>query len=104
LHIEVNKETEDSSILKGHFGPKPEVWTFFMFMHFVVALMFFVFIVIAYSKYTLDKEYDFALTMCVLMPILWVIFYIFGQLGKKKGYTQMLKIHYFLTEAISSLK
>lgn len=104
LHIEVEKETEDSSILKGLFGPKPQVWTFFIFMHFVVAITFFVFLVIAYSNYTLDKDYEFSLIMCVLMPVLWAIFYIFGQLGKKKAYKQMLRMHYFLIESLSELK
>jgi len=104
LHIEVEKETEDSSILKGLFGPKPHVWTFFMFIHFAVALTFFVFLVIAYSNFTLDKDYSFALTMSILMPVLWLIFYIIGQLGKKKGYTQILELYDFLMESISSLK
>jgi len=101
LHIEIEKETDATTILKGLFGPKPQVWTFFMFIHFAVAITFFVFLVIAYSKYTLDKDYSFALTMCVLMPVLWVVFYVFGQIGKKKGYTQMLEIHDYMMEGLS---
>jgi len=101
LHIEIENETADTSILKGLFGPKPQVWTFFMFIHFAVALMFFVFLVIAYSNYTLDKDYSFALTMCILMPVLWILFYVFGQLGKKKGHVQMQELHDFLMGGLS---
>ena len=35
LHLEVIKEDESSSTLKGLFGPKPQVWTLFMFIHFL---------------------------------------------------------------------
>jgi Na+/melibiose symporter-like transporter len=104
LHVEIEKETENTTVIKCLFGPKPQVWTFFMFIHFVVAATFFIFFVIAYSKYTLDKDYSFALTICVVMPILWIVLYIFGQLGKKKGYKQMLRIHYFLIDSLSELK
>jgi len=104
LHLEVESEADNSSVVRGLFGPKPQVWTFFMFVHFAVALIFLVFLVIAYSNYTLDKDYSFALTICIIMPILWIIFYIFGQLGKKNGYSQMLELHDFLMESISSLK
>ena len=92
LHIEVEKQTEDSALVKGLFGPKPQVWTFFMFLHFAVATSFFVFLFIAYSNYTLNKDYDFALLMCILLPLVWIIFYVFGQLGKKKGHKQMLEL------------
>lgn len=104
LHVEVEKEGDKTSVLKGLFGPKPQVWTFFMFVHFVVAVAFFVFLVIAYSKYTLDKDYNFALTMCIILPVLWLIFYVMGQLGKKKGYTQMLALHDYLMEGLSKLQ
>ncbi len=101
LHLEIEKETDKSSVVKGLFGPKPQVWTFFMFIHFAVALIFLVFLVIAYSNYTLNRDYSFALIVSVIMPILWIIFYIFGQLGKKKAYPQMLQMHNFLMDILN---
>jgi len=101
LHIEIEKKSEDTSVLKGLFGPKPQVWTFFMFLHFAVALSFLVFLVIAYSNYTLDKDYIFALTMDIILSVIWLVFYIGGQLGKKKGYKQMQELHDYLMEALS---
>lgn len=103
LHVEVEKETEETSLLRGLFGPKPQVWTFFMFLHFAVAISFFVFFIIAYSNYSLNKDYSFALLMCILLPVVWIVFYIFGQLGKKKGYTQMVAMHDFLMESLKEL-
>jgi len=96
LHLEVEKTIDKATVIKGLFGPKPQVWTFFMFLHFAVAIAFLVFLVIAYSNYTLSKDYSFALTIDIILPIIWFIFYIGGQLGKKKGHKQMQELHDFL--------
>jgi hypothetical protein len=101
MHVEVEKISDDKTLLKALLGPKPQVWTFFMFLHFAVAIAFIVFLVIAYSNYTLNKDYSFALTMCIVLPVLWLLFYVFGQLGKKKGYKQMQGLHDFLMESLS---
>ena len=45
LHVEVENEA-DFTIVKGVMGPKPKIWTFFIFLHFAVAVAFFVFFVI----------------------------------------------------------
>jgi len=101
LHLEVEKITDKTALIKALLGPKPQIWTFFMFLHFVVAIAFLVFLVIAYSNYTLDKDYSFALTMDFILPIIWLVFYIGGQLGKKKGYKQMQELHDYLMGALS---
>ena len=100
LHLEVEKDKDNTTLIKGLLGPKPHIWTFFMFLHFVVAITFFVFFVIAYSHYTLDKDYSFELTMEIVLPVIWLIFYIGGQLGKKKGYKQMEELHDYLMQIL----
>ena len=99
LHVEVEEEG-GMTIVKGILGPKPKIWTFFIFLHFAVAVTFFVFFVIFYSNWSLDQDYTFSLTMCVLMPIIWILLYFVGQLGKKFGYRQMQELHSFLLEAL----
>jgi len=103
LHVILEKES-DYTIVKGVLGPKPKVWTFFIFLHFIVALAFFVFFVISYSRWSLDQDYTFWMMMCLLMPVVWVALYFFGQLGKKFGYDQMVGLHDVLLEALKNLK
>ena len=43
LQVEVIEGANESSIVKGILGPKPQVWTMFMFIHFATALAFIVF-------------------------------------------------------------
>jgi ABC-type multidrug transport system fused ATPase/permease subunit len=99
LHVEVEKE-DDVTIVKGILGPKPKIWTLFIFFHFAVAVTFFVFFVIFYSRWSLDQDYTMSMIMCILMPVLWVALYFAGQLGKKFGYEQMQQLHAFLIAAL----
>jgi len=103
LHVEIEKE-EGFTVVKGILGPKPKIWTFFMFLHFIVAIAFFVFFVIFYSRWSLDQEYTFSMIMCLLMPVVWVALYFFGQLGKKFGYDQMVGLHNLLLQALKNFK
>lgn len=100
LHAEVIEE-DDGVYVKGILGPKPKVWTFFMFLHFAVAVAFFVFFVIFYTHWSLGNDYTFAMWMCILMPIIWILLYFSGQLGKKFGYTQMQNLHDLMIEIIN---
>ena len=103
LHVEVEQDGE-AAVVRGVLGPKPKIWTFFIFLHFIVGATFFVFFVIFYSKMSLDQDYGFSMTMCILMPILWVLLYFFGQLGKRFGYRQMTELHGVMSEALRDKK
>ena len=99
LHVEVEEE-EGLTIVKGILGPKPKIWTFFIFLHFAVAVAFFVFFVIFYTNWSLEQDYSTALFMMILMPVIWILLYFGGQLGKKFGYGQMQDLHAFLIEVL----
>ncbi len=96
LQVELIKSEDNKTIVKGILGPKPKVWTFFMFLHFVVAVAFIVLSVMFYVNWSLGKENQLATYGLIGLPILWIVFYISGQLGKKKGYKQMVELDNFL--------
>ena len=96
LQIEIDNSEDGTSIINGLFGPKPTLWTLFMFIHFGIALAFAVFITMFYTDRSLGKNYSLSLILTISMPILWVLFYIFGRLGKKKGYAQMVGLDAFM--------
>ena len=100
LHVEIEKDENKNTIVKGVLGPKAQVWTFFMFLHFAVFVAFFVFLVMFYTKWSLKQDYTFAMIMFIIMPIIWVILYFVGQLGKKFGYDQMVELHDFLIRTL----
>jgi ABC-type multidrug transport system fused ATPase/permease subunit len=100
LSIEIEQENDGKTIVKGLFGPKPQVWTLFMFVHFAAACSFIGFCVMAYVQWTLKSNYSFALSMVIGLPILWFVLYILGTLGKKKGHKQMEELHKFMMKTL----
>lgn len=99
LHLEIVEE-EGSVQLKGLFGPKPQVWTFFMFLHFIVASAFIGFGIWAYVNSTLDTTNVFPIVMLIVLPLVWGLLYVLGSLGKDFGKKQMKKMHAFMLQTI----
>ena len=100
LHIEIEELHEKSSKLKGLFGPKPQVWTLFMFIHFGVATAFVIFGIIAYSNWSLHKDMFFPIVMLIVLPIIWVTLYFLGSIGKATGKEQMEELKQFTKELL----
>ena len=71
LHLEINEEGEEKSTVNGLFGPKPNVWTMFMFFHFIVAALFLAFGIWAYTNATLGNSYAIQLSLTLFMIIIW---------------------------------
>ena len=102
LHVEVEKDEKGGTLIKGLYGPKPQIWSLFIFMHFGVALAFIVFLVLAYTRWSLEQDYSFALMMCFIMPLLWFVLYFLGRLGRKKGAEQIHQIDAFLKKVLNT--
>ena len=102
LHLEIEALDEESSKLYGVFGPNPTLWTFFMFLHFGVAMIFLILGFWAYSSASLNKPYKFQLVLMGFMGILWVVLYIFGRSGKHKGKPQMEELYRFMMNVMTA--
>lgn len=102
LHLELLDEGDGNTKLKGLFGPKPQLWTFFMFIHFVIGTSFLGFLVMLYSRYSLKESLFFPTVMLVVLPFLWMVLYFIGQLGKDTGRKQMEDLHEFMMQVIEA--
>lgn len=100
LNIEVEKIKGKKTIVKGLFGPKPTVWTLFMFFHFAVAVAFIGFSVMAYVQWSIKTDYSFALSIVIALPIIWVIMYFIGRWGKSTGHKQMDELYHFMMKTL----
>lgn len=100
LNIEIEPVTNNKSIVKGLFGPKPQVWTFFMFIHFALAVAFIGFSIMAYVKWVLKEDYKYSLLIVIAIPVLWVAMYFFGRWGKSTGRKQMVELNNFMVKTL----
>lgn len=100
LHVEVEKLNENESVIRGLFGPKPHVWTLFMFIHFVMAFAFIGFAIITYVKWVLKSNIQFYMIGLCAVPVLWIVMYFLGRLGKRKGENQMKMLQTMLISVL----
>ena len=101
LHLEIIEKTSEKSLLKGLFGPKPQVWTLFMFIHFVIGISFLGFGVMLFTRISLDESLLLPIIMMVVLPLVWVLLYFLGKIGKDTGKNKMINLHDFMIKVIN---
>ena len=102
LHLEINEIDDSTSMLHGLFGPKPSVWTMFMFFHFIVAGLFFGFGIWAYSNWSLKTDYFMQLVVVFMMVFIWFALYFAGRLGRASGKPEMEQLYNFMIKILNS--
>lgn len=102
LHLEIVEKVENKSLLKALFGPKPQVWTLFVFFHFIIGISFLGFGVFLYTNISLNEPIFFPLIMVIFLPLIWILFYFLGKIGKDTGKNQMTKLHQFMIKVINN--
>lgn len=87
----------DKTVLRGVYGPRPTVWTMFVFFYALIGLALLVVMVIGLSTMTLDKG-----TMVFWwIPALLIVFlslYLVAYFGQKLGHNQMVVLQSFFEE------
>lgn len=102
LEMEISTFEEGESQIRGLFGPKPAVWTMFMFLHFVVATLFIVAGAWAYSNHSLDEPIALQLAIMGLLIIAWFVLYFAGRMGRLAGKKEMNRLFDFMKGALES--
>jgi len=95
-----DEEEEGITNLRGLFGPKPAVWTLFMFLHFGVAGLFISFGIWAYSNASLDQPYAVQLLALFLLALGWFVLYFAGRMGKSAGKKEMQAQYRFMKQTL----
>lgn len=93
LHVELTENEDKSTNVRGLYGPDQTVWTFFMFLHFIVAGIFLIYMVIAYSHWTLKQSTTLDFAIMGLMVVFWFVLYFQARINRKKCQPQMQKLN-----------
>lgn len=102
LHLEINKVDDNNSILHGLIGPNPTLWTFFMFLHFIIACLFLGFGVWAYTNWALKTSYALQVSLMLFMVVLWIGLYLGGRIGKASSKPQMHDLNNFMLNVLNN--
>ena len=100
LKITLEKMEDGNTFIKGTYGPDPVLWTLFIFLHFIVAVVFLIFMVIVYLKWSLNQPFQFDLMIMLSMTILWFLLYFIARLNRSKGISQMKELEKLFNKVI----
>lgn len=82
-------DEKNATHIRGLFGPDQTLWTFFMFLHFIVAGIFIVFGMFAFSNASLNQPYLKNVVVMFLMVLVWFLLYVIARQIREKGHPQM---------------
>ncbi|MCZ4319843.1 GTP-binding protein [Aequorivita viscosa] len=100
LHLEISENSENSCTICGFFGPNPTAWTMFIFFHVAVGILFMVNATWLYSNFNLGNSIVLQITIAIVLILTWILLYIAGRIGKKKGKPGMQELYGFMMETI----
>jgi len=104
LHLEIIPISENKSTVKGLFGPSPTIWTLFMFLHFIIAVLATGICVWIYTRWSLGRSFDLQIVSIIILLFIWISLYFIGQSNKKKSIPEMLEQHHFMRDVLRSHK
>ncbi|TSE04899.1 MULTISPECIES: GTP-binding protein [Aquimarina] len=102
LHLEIYDMDNGQPKLKGLFGPSPTVWTCFMFLHFIVAIVFISAAIWMYVNIRLDKPYVYPIVSMFFLIIIWFVLYFAGRIGRQAGKKEMRALYLFMQNTINT--
>ena len=71
-----------------------------MFVHFVIGFAFLAFCVVLYTRVSLNTSLFFPILMMIILPLVWILLYFLGKIGKSTGKHQMNHLHDFMLKVI----
>mgnify|MGYP000108262281 CR=1 FL=1 len=95
LHLELvedDYELPDKLLVKGLYSPNSSYWTMFMFLHFILAGLFIVFAIMAYTKSVLDENYALYVYLMAFVVLAWLGLYVFARYNRKRGLSQAYEL------------
>ena len=98
LGLTYEKE-ESKTVIRGVYGPRPTVWTMFVFFYAIIGFAILIVGMIGLSHLSLDKPASILWLVPVLSVILLTL-YLVAKFGQKMGQQQMQTLHKFTEEAL----
>lgn len=90
---------KEGSLVRGVVGPKPKVWTMFMFLYSGVLVFLFLGVAMGISQWMLgmDAPWLWSIPVCI---ILWILIILAAKFGQLRGKRQMVRLWKFLDDAV----
>ena len=100
LHVEIEKKDGDF-LLHCTFGPEPNFWTLFMFIHFFLALAFLSLVIWGYTNMVMKGSNTLVYIFSTIIVLAWVMLYIMARRNRKKASPQSQRLLKALKQLVS---
>ena len=99
LALRIEKEDE-KTVIRGVFGPSSSVWTFFMFVYFLLTVSWMTFFTLFYvEKQIKTDNYPWALPCSIAVLVLIALTYAAVRFGQMKAKDEMQQLRKFAEES-----
>ncbi|MDX1667039.1 MAG: hypothetical protein R3350_07415 [Saprospiraceae bacterium] len=98
LEVESLKDAE-GSLIRGHYGPSPEVWLMFVFFYSLLGFGILIVSIMGFSQLNLGLSARILWALPALLLVLLLVFWS-ARIGQRLGREQMDELHVFMKSAI----
>lgn len=92
------EQYETGTLMRGLYGPRPAVWTMFVFFYAVIGFAIVVISIIGFANMSLEKS-GAVLWLVPVLVIAFMSLYLVAYLGQRKGHDEMVTLHTFLEKS-----
>ena len=92
---------DDDTILRGHYGPSPTVWTLYVFIYAILGLLILIATVIGFANMSIGNS-GMILIVVPFLLISFLSFYFTSHYGQKKASHQIEELETFFNECLNS--
>lgn len=96
-------EHPEGAIIRGLVGPRPAIWTSFMFIYTLLALLAIGGLVIGMGQWTMGHS-PVAFWLIPVSGIVFLTFFFIAKAGKKIAHDQSVEIHEYLLSLLNNPK
>ena len=100
LTLSMEDMDDGNTLIRGMYGPKPTVWTLFVFFYSILALAILIISIIGFSNLSLGISSKILWLLPVLIGVFLSLF-IVSHFGKKLGKDEIKMLHHFFEKVIS---
>ncbi len=98
------EKDDGKTVIRGIFGPSSAVWTFFMFLYFILSILWMVFITMWFVEIQIgSNDFPWALSASMVMLTLLILTYIASLIGQRKARSEMEKLRNFAEHSIKGI-
>lgn len=101
FRVEEDEDSPNVSVVLGHIGPRPTVWTLFVFFYFVIGIIGFIITSNGVSKYLMDGSFHYTLLGLPIAAIIMLSAFKAGKMGERLGASQIEQLKQFIRDALN---